>query len=222
MQQTREINLASILSRDDRPRSEIVKVDPVIGAFCFFEGITSVMPLKTDLSQLHKSLMKIIPLRVSAILPYESYHVTLVSITVRRGFRSKDAYNEFITAKLPRLNLLKTYLESQDPGDLAFSVSKIDLIDDGKCSLVVDPANAITSTYLEKALARTYEILNMKPQRICWHLTLTYPVYFSRAFTEKEVKAIRDTIESHLNGKQLICSKADLCKFDSMCRFDPL
>ena len=221
MQQTREINLASILSRDDRPRSEIVKVDPVIGAFCFFEGITSVMPLKTDLSQLHKALMKIIPLRVSAILPYESYHVTLVSITVRCGFPSKDAYNEFITANLPRLNLLKTYLESQDPGDLAFNVSKID-VTDRMCTLVVDPANTTTSTYLEKALARTYEILNMKPQRICWHLTLTYPVYFSRAFTEKEVKAIRDTIELHLNGKQLICSKVELCRFDSMCRFDPL
>lgn len=216
-----EISPTLLMSRDDRQQSEIVKVDPLLGAFCFFEGITSVMPLKTDLSNMHKSLARIVPARVGALLPHESYHVTLVSIACRCCFPSKEIYNEFIMGNLARLNELRDYLKSCEPGDIEFEVSKID-VTDRWCMLRVHPANSRASTYLNEALQKTCEILGMQQQKVDWHLTMMYPVYLSRPLTDGEVIEIHDTIKFHLEGKKLIFSKADLCRFDSMCRFDPL
>lgn len=215
------IRIESILSRDDRKQNLIRKVDTQLGSFCFFEGLTTVMPLKTDLTELHKELTSYIPSYVNAVLPVESFHVTLVNIVTRNSFPSKKMYNEKILENLSRLNSLQQYLKSKEPGDLMFNVSKVDA-NERRISLFVEPSNHRTFEYIKEATLETCKILGMNVPIFKLHLTLSYQVSNDRLLTKQQVSGIRKIIHRHLKEKELIFSKAELCKFDTMCRFDPV
>lgn len=163
-----------------------------------------------------------------ALLPPESYHVTLRGIGERFKYQNGSEYNQHIESKYKKiLQLNQIFNESKiDQIEFDFDIRTFD--DAPYCGLSLCFKNAGTC---EKIL-RDYEKLVVNELALptkeqTWHITLGY--FYKNQMSESEkavlkaaVKEVLTNVVKHEDNSKFYCSKPMICSFKDMTHFEPL
>jgi hypothetical protein len=213
-----EFDLTQLLSVDKRPSNRIKKVDSD-GNFDFFEGVTIVMPLKTNLSPMYEELKKIVPVSSRALLPKESYHVTLISVACRSHFSSCEEYNQFIRNSIPQFKKVKQCLKQQK---IRFVMKNPSINNKMHFAIHLEPADDLSKKYLEETAKSCIDILGQEYRQSNCHLSLAYKYPGSDELSKNQLNQISQVIEKHTKGVILEFGRPELCRFSNMCKFIPV
>lgn len=215
----KSINIATLLSSDKRP-SGIQKVDRD-GNFQFFEGLTIVMPLQTNVNTMFNELKQAIPQNTRAILPKESYHITLISVACRSRFKSCEEYNRYIRNNMDRFNNVKKLL-NESSTSLKFKMREPNVSNNSHFAVLMEPADDQTRETLNSLRLQCFEALGVKPYKNEWHMSLCYKYRGCNYLQQPELTNIRNVLTKHLDGVNLTLGPPKLCSFKDMCKFTPV
>jgi hypothetical protein len=209
------ISLSSLLSSDNRRSNDIKKINEK-GEYLLFEGLTVVMPLQTDLSAMYEELQTIVPKEVHALLPKESYHVTVTGIRCRFHFKTCEKYNEFLEQNIMAFERLK---KSFEHGSGNFMLEHEVGTDMSQITAHLKPADTASAQYLDTMAAHCEKHLGKFYRKSRSHLSLAYKIPSSKDLTLSECTNIAATLNKHLQGTVLTFGEPTICKFSNMCSY---
>ena len=218
------ISLQSILSVDERPGSEIVKLDEQ-GRWELFEGISVIMTVHTQLDPAFRRLFDRVRRDHSALLtgnPYSSYHVTLCTLFLRRDWNQSE-YNRLVTTERLRMEQLKGFLAAETK-PVTFHLSGVwwntaGLSIDLQTSTAADNA---TLQHYEAVVAGILGPLYVRMER--YHMGFSYIVH-SRVRvngSEEELSELVASLPHHFKGVSFVAAPPRIVSFSTMLRFNPV
>jgi hypothetical protein len=212
------MQLSNMLSKDTRKSNEIKKLNEK-GEYMQFEGMTVVMPLESDLSAMYEELKQVMPNTVEALLPLDSYHVTVTGIRCRFHFKTCDKYNEFLEQYLMAFTRLKKEIPV---GKARFTLENPAEPSMPQITGHLKPADDETARYLQQVCDICERHLGKFFRKSRSHLTISYKIPSSRELTYTESKQIADILNKHLYEKVITFGTPALCKFNDMTAFIPV
>jgi len=211
----------NIHSKDTRAKGDIKKLD-ANGTFTQFDGITIVMMLKTDLSEMFEEMNRIVPKTSHALLPVASYHVTLSGLTCRNQFDTCEEYNKYVEKLYPKL---KAFQEGILPVDCVNFILDDSLMENNKFPQItgyMKVSDDKTEQYFNKVTKLGKELLGDVFSRSKPHLSLAYRLPNGKSMKAEEKKQLSEVLKRHLSGKVLSFDMPQVCKFENMCHFEPI
>ena len=207
-----------------------------------WEGCTIIMPLSknpnnVDLAEKIYKRLKTDPVidEFVALLPPESYHITLRGIRERCKYQDGKEYNEYIVSKYKKMcEMDKIFAESEiDSIQFDFDIKSIDSAP--YCGLSLYFENAGPN---EKMLRNFEDIaadhLDLSIKEQGWHISLGYFYKNDGKLSKKEKKLIKSSVKSALidamkdnmnpdNGMcTFSCSRPTVCYFKDLTQFEKL
>ena len=222
------IPLERLLSDNSTPPKQLSKIDPA-GQYQRWDGITTVMPAKTELSSAYERAYRLILDNYSDIMtptPVSSYHVTLQTVINLSAQPSLAEYNRIVTANQRRLERLKYYF-AQQTGTIAFVVnnSSFPLVTYSP-TVRLTPATAADQARYEELQSTALDILgHMHVDGIPPHLGLGYklPGWKNKQKQQKErLRALMMGLRDIWDGVVVVVDMPVLSVIFNMTAFPPV
>ena len=214
---TIDVNL--LLSIDERPGAEIRKLDEQ-GRWELFEGLSVVMPVRTERHSAFRQLFNRVHIDYSMLLtanPFSSYHVTLCTIVLRRDM-SQSMYNKLVADMKPQLERLKARLAGETQS-VTFNFSGVWWNPAG-ISIDLQPAseaNSATLRYYEAIAADSLGALYVPMQR--YHMGWSYIVQSHANGSEVELAELVSSLPGLFAEVAFVATVPQLVTFSTMLRF---
>ena len=219
---TYSIAIESLLSVDERPGSDIVKLDE-LGRWQLFEGLSVVLPVLTERYPAFSQLFNRVATDYHTLLsgnPLSSYHVTLCSIVLRRDM-SRSAYNELVSRSRPSLERLKARL-AEETRPVIFNFSGVWWNPAG-ISIDLQPATDADYTTLrhyESLAADCLGALYVRMDR--YHMGFSYIVQERANDSSPELTELVTGLHTLFAGVEFVAAVPQLVAFSTMLRFNPV
>ena len=218
----RSISAESLLSIDERPGAQIVKLDEQ-GRWKLFEGVSVVMPLRTERHSAFRHLFTRVKSNYTALLtanPLSSYHVTLCTVLLRRDM-SQSRYNELVIANKPRLERLKARL-AEETQSVTFNFSGVWWNPAG-ISVDLQPASEEDAAVLHRYESIAAESLGPLYQRMeRYHMGFSYIVQARANDSEGALTELVNGLPSLFREVEFVATVPQLVAFSTMLRFYPV